>query len=184
MIEDARVRLVRELRREAQHGVSSTQIARALLAREDIGRMDIYGLVMDAFRMGLREARECEWLLADAASEVNGNIERVGSPFLRDPTRWPKRTVWVEQEHAQLVVTLRLFEYQDAQDHEVIVAWGDEGRVTTTTSSLPLSHVYAQAGTYAFHCIVGQGQWVLNTTLQLAHRPEGGKHIWILRNPW
>ncbi|MFC6662207.1 hypothetical protein [Deinococcus multiflagellatus] len=137
MTDQEQVQLIRHMRAQALQGVSGTALARSLLARPELHRFTAYGLFMDAFGMTLREARSAEYLLADEREGPVEALEEDWAPFLRHPDLWPRRIVRVEiqgREDTQALVTLRLFEYENAsQDEAVLVDWGDGTRSESRT---------------------------------------------------
>lgn len=186
MTDRERIQLIRHLRSRAQEGASGTEIARALLTHPMVDRMLAYRVLMEAFGMTLRDARECEWLLGEDSGEEIEAINTCWASSLRTPGAWPSRSVWLEiQETAPIMVTLRLFEYDPVpQVAAVQVEWGDGMKSETQTSRLPLSHTYGGPGSYAFDCqVLGTG-WAIKRLLNLAVRLDGGTTVHVFRDPW
>ncbi|MFC4637875.1 hypothetical protein [Deinococcus hohokamensis] len=188
MTEWDQAQLVGQLREEARRGASGTEIARGLKARYGTAIVTVGRQIMDAFGMGLRDARSWEMILA---SDHGGPIELLDAdwaPYLGQPDLWPKRIVRLEIQETpeeQFVVTLRLFEYHNAQQREaVLVDWGDGTQSETQTSDLPLSHRYTAPGRYAFFWEIPGVGWALKRVLVLEVKSVHGTTSSSYQNPW
>ncbi|MVN86501.1 hypothetical protein GO986_06950 [Deinococcus sp. HMF7620] len=171
-----RVRLVLDLRRQARQGTSGTALARDLLTRPEVSRFEAYALAMDAFGMGLREARELEWLLGQDHGGTYETIETVWTPYLSNSLRWPRRVAHLEiKEQDDVLVTVSLFDYREPQrDEDLVLTWGDGEVMRTHTFDLPISYRYAQPGTYSFsYQGAGSFPWTFGHTLNFSERQSG-----------
>ncbi len=186
MNEFEQVQVVRQLRDRARIGDTGTEIARDL--KERYGTVTVCRLVMDAFGMRMREAREWELLLAHDHGGDVASLDATWAPYLSQPDLWPKREIRLEiqeKQDRQFEVTLRLIEYLDTSlVYKVLLDWGDGQRSETQTQDLPLSHQYVEPGVYSFGCQIPDVGWNMQQALKLEVKGMSGTLMIRCTNPW
>ncbi|WP_084045883.1 hypothetical protein [Deinococcus hopiensis] len=100
------------VREQARGGRSGTGVARWLLREQGLDQFRAYQVVMDAFGMNLRDARELEALLARPASREERLLDAAWEGFLSNADRWPRRVLRLTREGTRpLTMTFHLFDF-------------------------------------------------------------------------